>query len=112
MRRRKRLTRKPRRWKPCVKNKKMKDVKEKPRIKKHLKLSKPKSKRNWTWTWLPNTSKGSGTGSKPKVSSLQRREREERKERRERKSETVTQEYENIVLPLKYNILALSFYIL
>jgi hypothetical protein len=86
-RKKKKLTKRLKRWRHFVKSKKMRDVKEKPKTKRLLKLNKPKSKKRWIWTLQLSTSRENGTGSKPRVSSLQRKEREERRVKRRRSDE-------------------------
>ena len=49
-RRRKKPTRKLKRWRHFAKSKRMRDAREKPRIKKLSRPNKPKSRRRWTWT--------------------------------------------------------------
>jgi len=77
-------TKKLKRWRPFARSKKMRDVREKPKTKRLLKLNKLKLRKRWIWTSLPNMYKGNGIGSKQRVSSSPRREREVKKERRRR----------------------------
>ena len=69
----------------------MKNVRERPKTKRLLKLNKKKSSQSWTWILQLNMSKENGTGFKPRVSSSLRREKEARVKERRRKSETFIQ---------------------
>lgn len=97
LRRKKKLTKRLKRWRHCVKSKKMRDVKEKQKIKRLLKPNKPKSKKRWTWTLQQSMFRENGTGSKQKVNSLQRREREERREKRRRSDEIIYLDRKSVV---------------
>ena len=87
LKRKKKLTRSLKKWNPYAKSKRMRGDKESRKIRKLQKQNKLRSKRKWTWILLLNMFRESGTGSKPKESSLQKKERRVRVVKRRKRSE-------------------------
>lgn len=96
LRRKKKLIKSRKRWKPYAKSKRMRGDKESRKTRKPQKQNKLRSKTKWTWTLLLNMSRESGTGSRPKESSWQRKERRVRVVKRRRRSEEGHQLISNI----------------